>query len=282
MSMHISVEDAEGEASAGPYILEHSTMAQLAGLEPEMRPWEEIMNSNAWTQDPTTATTSFIQYSSPQTPSTLSHSSGLSTSWSTEAGDVPDPKELHEFHRVNSASMSGRWMPCSCLIVILQMLQSLHQNFRQPPAPQQQAISSLSYAAVLSMNEEAATYCNAMLRCSSCQKDDKGDSFTILASLIRRVLILTEAWVEAPPAKPQNERLRSNVVQGHLCDQRDDAWRLKAQILLIGIKKMESVVAELRQAGQELKVDYERLTCISLAVNLSARLKSASEIVGCI
>ena len=274
--------NAEADALANPYFFDTSTMTHVGTVEPEMRPWEEMVDSDGWTQDLMNASPAFTRYSSPRTPSTPSYSSGPSTIWSF-GGNAFEPNEPRDHLSATNAPALERSRPCSCLTVILQMLQYLHQNFRQPPAPQAPALAALSYAAVLNMNEEATTYCTGMLRCAACQSEDRGDSFTIAASLLRRVLSLTEAWVATPPARPQMMIAHNDggFIGGGPGQQSDD-WRLKAQILLIGIKKMEGVVAELKQASQGVNVDYERLTCVSLAVNLSARLKSASDSVGCI
>ena len=162
------------------------------------------------------------------------------------------------------------------------MLQNLHQNFPQSSSSQLADFSALSYAAILDMNEEATICCTTMLRCPSCQSDDSSDFFIVLAALIRKVLSLTEAWVASPYIGDIGESggdSQHPFVGGHATAQEDDR-RLKVDVSLIGIEKMKGVLMLLKQAGLLLRQDYERLTCTSLTVSLSARLKSALDRVG--
>jgi len=240
--------------------------------------WQKSLDSDIWRYD-TTNTIAFQQYSMPPTPSTLSFSSRRSSGWLAELdeGANANPNEAkypHEVHAMNPTPPAERPPTCSCLVIMLQMLQNLHQSFPQTPALQPAALTALSYAAVLNINEEATACCTTMLRCPSCQHDDS-DSFTIMASLIRKVLSLTEAWVAAPIIR-EGERRNSSASQA----EQEEERRIKADVSLIGIRKMEEVIVQLKQAGNGLRADYERLTCASLAASLGTRLKSAYESLG--
>jgi hypothetical protein len=241
--------------------------------------WQKSLDSDIWTYDHTT-TVAFPQYSMPPTPSTLSFSSRRSSGWpaemeDTNAANANETNYSQEVHSMNPSPSSERLPQCSCLVIMLQMLQNLHQNFPQSPILQPAALSALNYAAVLNINEEATACCSNMLRCSSCQHDDS-DSFTIMASLIRKVLSLTEAWVATPTMREGGERRSSSASQA----EQEEERRIKAEVSLIGIRQMEEVLVQLKQAGQGLRADYERLTCASLAASLGTRLKCASETLG--
>jgi hypothetical protein len=172
---------------------------------------------------------------------------------------------------------------CNCFTSTLSILQTLHQRF-----PQMSKVSSvdpnvLSYASVLDINEQAISCCATMLRCPSCRADDSGYSFILLATLIRKTLSMIETWVSGSDLPMTSEDGAQNMnggVSGPFAGEQEDDRRLKAEVSLIGIKKMEEILVELRQAAQSLRVDYDRLACASLAASLSGRLKSASERLG--
>jgi hypothetical protein len=242
--------------------------------------WEKSLNSDIWTYDQTTTTVAFPQYSMPPTPSTLSFSSRRNSGWPAEMEDANtananEPNYPQEVYPMNPTPSSERQAQCSCFVIMLQMLQNLHQNFPQSLILQPAALSALNYAAVLNINEEATACCSSMLRCSYCQRDDS-DSFTIMASLIRKVLSLTEAWVATPTLREGGECRSSTASQA----EQEEERRIKAEISLIGIRKMEEVLVPLKQAGQGLRADYERLICASLAASLGTRLKCASKTLG--
>ncbi|MCJ1478062.1 hypothetical protein MMC13_006737 [Lambiella insularis] len=240
--------------------------------------WQQSEDNDIWSYDPITISplTPFRQFSSPPTPTThSSSSSSLSSIWQPSIIST-EPEILHPLYPPSMPPSPGKPMPCSCLVIMLQMLQNLHQNFPQSLSTASSDISTLNYAVVLDMNEDATACCGTMLRCSSCKAEDSIDSFIVLAALLRKVLSLTEAWVAVP-----EPRESSDVEPGHIpyVPQRpmeqEDERRLKREVAMIGIKKMEGVLVQLKQAGQMLRLDYERLTCTSLTVSLSARLKLA-------
>ncbi|MCJ1382998.1 hypothetical protein MMC17_006111 [Xylographa soralifera] len=267
-----------------------------------------------WSYDPITIgpLTPFRHFSTPSTPTTHSSSSSLSSIWpppslspSCSSGDklpqlFPSTNSSNSSNSSNNSSMAPSpdkppAMPCSCLVIMLQMLQNLHQSFPQAQSGPSSDLPSLNYAIVLDMNEDATSCCATMLRCPSCKADDSIDAFIVLAALLRKVLSLTEAWVTVPEPHDGGgggggggppERGRSPFAQPPPPPpppplplrqmEHDDERRLKREVALIGIKKMDAVLAQLKQAGQLLQLDYERLTCTSLTVSLAARLKLAT------
>ncbi|MCJ1292719.1 hypothetical protein MMC34_004272 [Xylographa carneopallida] len=258
---------------------------------------QQQQDHDIWSYDPITIgpLTPFRQFSTPSTPTTHSSSSSLSSIWppnlsssSSTTSSSSTSADNHKFQHAFPSSMAPSPpdkqapMHCSCLVIMLQMLQNLHQSFPQAQSGPSSDLPTLNYAIVLDMNEDATSCCATMLRCPACKAaDDSIDAFIVLAALLRKVLSLTEAWVtvpddpsdllalalpdRAPPPPPPPRQME-------LADER----RLKREVALIGIKKMEAVLAQLRLAGQTLQLDYERLTCTSLAVSLAARLKLAA------
>lgn len=239
--------------------------------------WPPPQENDLWSYDPITISplTPFRQFSSPPTPTTHSSSSSLSSIWPPSIST--DPEQLHHIYRSSMPPSPDKALPCSCLVIMLQMLQNLHQNFPQSLSTSSSDISTLNYAVVLDMNEDATACCGTMLRCSSCKAEDSIDSYIVLAALLRKVLSLTEAWVTVPEPREgaDAEQSRTPYAAPRPMDQEDER-RLKREVALIGIKKMEGVLAQLKHAGQMLQLDYERLTCTSLTVSLSARLKLAA------
>ncbi|MCJ1320623.1 hypothetical protein MMC15_005963 [Xylographa vitiligo] len=281
--------------------------------------WQQQQQDHEiWSYDPITISplTPFRQFSTPSTPTTHSSSSTLSSIWPPSLSSSSDVDNHHHHHHLEHVfpstimapspldkqqQQSPQPMPCSCLVIMLQMLQNLHQNFPQSQSGPSSDLPSLNYAIVLDMNEDATSCCATMLRCPSCKAaDDSIDAFIVLAALLRKVLALTEAWVtvvvvvpdlhdpsssssssssppetknkrDPPPPPPQQQQRQMEL---------DDERRLKREVALIGIKKMEAVLAQLKLAGQRLQLDYERLTCTSLTVSLSARLKLATVALG--
>ncbi|MCJ1286309.1 hypothetical protein MMC26_005654 [Xylographa opegraphella] len=228
--------------------------------------------------------------------------SSMAPSSSTDKHQQPQPPL--------PAQQQQQPMPCSCLVIMLQMLQNLHQSFPQAQSGPSSDLPTLNYAIVLDMNEDATSCCATMLRCPSCKAEDSSiDAFIVLAALLRKVLSLTEAWVTVPDAKdllllapdrdpqgsssttnnnstssstsPSNTTTTSTSTTSTTAPhprqmELEDERRLKREVALIGIKKMEAVLAQLKLAGQRLQPDYERLTCTSLTVSLGARLKLAT------
>ncbi|MCJ1434979.1 hypothetical protein MMC27_004349 [Xylographa pallens] len=265
--------------------------------------WQQ--DHDLWSYDPITISplTPFRQFSTPSTPTTHSSTSSLSSLWPPSLSSSADDKLQQIFPSSMAPSPDKQQqqqqqqpMPCSCLVIMLQMLQNLHQSFPQAQSGPSSDLPSLNYAIVLDMNEDATSCCATMLRCPSCKAaEDSIDAFIVLAALLRKVLSLTEAWVTVPDQKavllapesrdPQLQQSRSPFVSNAVPlpppppprqMEQEDERRLKREVALIGIKKMEAVLAQLKQAGQMLQLDYERLTCTSLTVSLSARLKLAT------
>lgn len=97
---------------------------------------------------------------------------------------------------------------------------------------------------------------------------------------MRKTLSMIEWWISSPEIKQQLDGSVSpgnGGLPGSFSHHREDDRRFRAEISLIGIRKIEEVLGDLRQAGQTLRGDYDRLACASLAASLSARAKSASE-----
>ncbi|MCJ1328210.1 hypothetical protein MMC10_004886 [Thelotrema lepadinum] len=218
------------------------------------------------------------------TPAFPSPISSASSFWVPSAGAPPsDSDQSQDYLPTMMASPIDRPETCTCFASTLSVLQSLHQRFPQSHHVQPMDSNSLSYAAVLDINEQATSCCTTMLRCSVCRADDTGYPFILLTTVIRKALSMIEAWTAIPGMGinhgddgPQSS---SGVPGSFPAAAREDDRRLKAEVSLIGIKKMEEVLAELRQASQGIRVDYDRLACASLAASLSIRLRSASEIL---
>ena len=240
--------------------------------------WEQPQSEDIWMFDAISPQAAFAQWTAPPTPSDLSSLSSHSSSW--PVGVPFEPEHLQQLYISSMASTTEGSIACSCLVSTLQLLQDLHQRYPQFSTTQPTDISSLSYASVLHMNEETVSCCSTMLRCPSCQKDVTGDSLILLASLIGKTLSLNEAWITKPDTKESSEaQCQSSPSLSHTTCQ-DEERKLKAEVSLIGIKKIEGVLVQLRQAGQSLKLDYDRLTCASLTASLFARLKSILETLG--
>ena len=241
--------------------------------------WEQPQSDDIWMFDAISPQTAFTQWTTPPTPSDLSSLSSRSTSW--PAGATLEPEQLQQLYMSSMASTDEGSMACSCLMSTLQLLQDLHQHYPQTSASQLADTSPLSYASVLHMNEKTISCCTSMLRCSSCQKNITSDSLILLAALIGKTLSLNEAWIAIPDIKGENcdARSQSPLSLSHApCP--DEERKLRLEVSLIGIKKMDGVLVQLRHAGQALKLDYDRLTCASLTASLFSRLKSTLDAVG--
>ncbi|KAI4152339.1 MAG: hypothetical protein LQ340_002964 [Diploschistes diacapsis] len=233
-------------------------------------------------------------------PSPLSSASSF---WLPPAGaPTSESDQSDDFMQSIMPSALDRPKTCTCFVSTLSVLQSLHQRFPQG-APVQHPMdpSNLSYTAVLDMNEQASSCCATMLRCPVCRADDTGYSFILLTTLIRKTLTMIESWVALPANKQQQPQQQQQQQQQHqqgddgqqsnmsptssglpssyAAAAREDDRRLKAEVSLIGIKKMEEISLELRLASQGIRVDYDRLACASLAASLSARLRAASDML---
>ena len=282
MGVRVSFDTAEPTIASSSmfesYIPDASAMTQFSTGETADNCWQHTQDGDIWSYDPTTISplTPFRQFSTPPTPTTQSSSSSLSSTWPPSISS--DAEQLQQIFPSSMPPSPDKPMPCSCLVIMLQMLQNLHQNFPQSQSGPSSDISSLNYAIVLDMNEDATSCCTTMLRCSACKAEDSIDSFIVLAALLRKVLSLTEAWVTVPDIKegPDQEHNRGPFAVPPRQMEQEDERRLKREVALIGIKKMEGVLVQLKQAGQMLQLDYERLTCTSLTVSLSARLKLAT------
>ena len=223
---------------------------------------------------------------SPGFPSPLSSASSF---WipSGPAPPTSDSDQSQDFlHPITMPPPLDRLEPCTCFLSTLSVLQSLHQRFPQTSSVQPIDPPNLSYAAVLDINEQATSCCVTMLHCPVCRGDDTGYSFILLTALIRKTLAMIESWVAIPGIKQGEDGPPSSAtttVPGSFpaaaAAAREDDRRLKAEVSLIGIKKMEEVLVELRQASQGIRVDYDRLACASLAASLSSRLRSTSDML---
>ena len=223
----------------------------------------------------------------PMTPAFPSPISSASSFWVPSASaPTSESDQSQDYLPTMMPSPIDRPESCTCFASTLSVLQSLHQRIPQSSLHvQQMDPGSLSYAAMLDINEQATSCCANMLRCSVCRADDTGYPFIILTTVIRKALSMIEAWTAIPGiginphGGGDSPRSSSGVPGSFPAAAREDDRRLKAEVSLIGIKKMEEVLAELRQASQGIRVDYDRLACASLAASLSIRLRSASEIL---
>ena len=234
---------------------------------------------------PSYAGTTPLPPMSPGFPSPLSTASSF---WFPATGPPPSESDTSQeyLHQTGMAPES-----CTCFAATLAVLQSLHQRCPHTTSSQPLDPSALSYAAVLDINEQASSCCANMLRCPSCRADDTGHAFILLTTLIRKTLLMIEAWVALPPTRIKQATDESGPLSGTSSSSLsgsfaalpsaggEDDRRLKAEVSLIGIKKLEDVVVELKQASQGIRVDYDRLACSSLAASLGARLRSASDML---
>ena len=238
-------------------------------------------SDSIWGCDLTCAPASFQPFTTAPLPSTSAFPSPPSSTTGSlwmPATSESDPSQDF-FHPMMPPPLE-RIDTCSCLASTLTILQTLHQKFPQMSPVGSADPSTLSYAAVLDINEQAASCCSTMLRCSSCRNDDSGYSFVLLSTLMRKTLSMIEWWVPIPDINQQLDESSSpgnGGLAGGFSPHHEDDRRFRAEISLIGIRKIEEVLAELRQAAQTLRGDYDRLACASLAASLSARAKSASE-----
>ena len=220
---------------------------------------------------------------SSMTPTFPSPISSASSFWVPSAGAPPsESDQSQDFLPAMMPSPIDNPESCTCFTSTLSVLQSLHQRFPQSTPAQPIDPSGLSYAAVLDINEQATSCCATMLRCPICRADDTGYSFILLATLIRKTLSMIEAWTAMPETIKQNDdspQSSSGLPGPFPAATIEDDRRIKTEVSLIGIKKMEEVLVELRQASQGIRVDYDRLACASLAASLSVRLRSASEML---
>ena len=263
-----------------------------SGSDTPMNDWHQSLETN-WTVDtfnPDTGCSS-THYSLPPTPTTLSHPShrsslslnSMHSAWSTPTlEDHGDP--LHpsgrQVSQVTTPPLECRTMARhgtgSCTLAAIKLLSSLHQSFPLIPETAIQVnLSNLNHAVVLTVNEDAANCCTELLQCPTCQHDDHSDSFTILSSLLRRVISLNETFVTSPHA--QCDLSSIPLMEGVVMDQASERG-LKAEVCLIGIKKLEDAIAKLkRAAATNMMPDYERLTCSSLIVSLQNKMKTVTE-----
>jgi hypothetical protein len=279
-----------------------SPVLQFSHSDSTIPQWQDTTDIDMWACDsdpnaqhppfqyesPPTSNTTYE--SSPSTSNAFSSSTSLSSMW------PPELSADHDYPALLTPPLE-RPMACSCLVVMLQMLQNLHQNFPQSTSSQSTDLTFRSYASVLDMNEEAAACCTTMLLCPSCQAGDSSEFFIVLAALVRKVLTMTESWALSYPttsSENDNGDRHSPFAERHNsfgeCTspftqaagppvEQEDARRLKIEIALVGIRKMKGVLGILKQAGHNMRVDYERLTCTSLTIGLSARLKLAMDLL---
>ena len=240
--------------------------------------WDQTQSDDVWMFDAISSQAAFTQWTAPQTPSDLSSLSSQRSSW--PVGVPFEPEQLQQLYISSMASPTEGLATCSCLVSTLQLLQDLYQRYPQISAPRPTDTSSMSYASVLHMNEESITCCTTMLRCSSCQKDVTSDSLILLAALVGKTLSLNEAWMVQADVKESSDTRSQSPHSLSQTPCQGEERKLKVEVSLIGIKKMEGVLVQLRQAGQALKPDYDRLTCASLTASLFARLKSTLEAAG--
>jgi hypothetical protein len=260
--------------------LDANAMAQYSMGDSALLYWQQTRDSSIWQDSLGAFQNQEKQLISPSATPNPQPRASASLSSTNLLETTTDQTHLSDQAFDTMPDSNEKQMGCMCLLTILQRLQFLHQTYPCQISPSTLDVRILSYATVLELNEEAMNCCTSTLRCAICRTGQDSEPFILLATLLRKVFLITESWISIPPSVNGSHLSQDGTPSSSNRGFPQEEKQMKTEVSLVTMRKMDAALAQLKQAAQILQSDYERLSCASLTASLGERLSYARRDLG--